>query len=1261
MLFCVWTFPLFAVTGCGKQLARMEENQTRLQAMIAANTRDLATISDQLHTGQGKIHDSLQTLDADTQQVAAAVGTVQQEQRQFRAAVAAGHEGLHNRIAKVQDSQQTLQGGVTGVAEVTQRTAADLTALAREHGTLHAVVQANQQELTGRLGAVTNNQQRIQTGLGDLRQASTGLARDIASVAAKHDTLYATVQDNDRRLAERLTALADGTERVCANITHVDTLLQRMATDLAAGHTALQEQLGASRDGLATQIAALATQQQTLQAGVDTLDGKADRTAADLADTRSSLQDTLRVSREVLTGQMAASLQNQQTLHSNVQGLHDKADKMTEDIGEVAAGQTALHQTVQANHDVVLTAMAGLTDGQDTLRSSLTRLDGKADRTSGDLTALAQGQQSLYESVQANHDAVAAGLTGLAEGQTVLRDNVSTLDGKTEALAAAQNAFQQTLLSHRQAVNDGVAQLAQGQQTLRAQMESLAALATRTADSLAGVGDQQATLQQTLQNAAEMLSEKMNRTAAGLSQLGQQQAALQESLRTGHLALTARATELADHQKALQNGIDGLAQATQRVSANCAAITAAQDVLHQTLTTRSNQATEQMKVVADLQEQMKGNLEALTAVAGQAALDILALSNGQTGLTKTVTAGVTDLGTRTDKVAAELTAVAAGQNSLQEALARQGQTASGQMARLTEGQQQIQSGLDTLTATTGQASLDILAVQDGQAGLAQAVQTGVADLSQQTKEITTGLVAVAAAQNSLQDSLNRHGQAVSGQMAQVVEGQRQTHSGLETLTATTGQASLDILAVREGQAGLTQAVQTGVADLSRQTKEVTTGLATVADAQNKLQDSLQRHGQNVASQMAQVVEGQRQTHSGLDTLTATTGQASLDILAVRDGQADLTQAVQTGAADLSTRTKEIAAGLGAVAAAQSTLQDSLQRHGQNVSHQMAQVVEGQRQTHSGLETLTATTGQTALDILGVAERQEALKAAVQTQYETSATHLAALANQQEQMHSDLDTLTATAGQTALDVIAMTTRQEAIQAAVQGQGAALDARTAALANGQQQIQSDLEVVTATTGQASLDTLALGKSQGQLAQAVQAGRQETAGLLTALSQGQQNGAARLEAAQAQVATVTASIAALERQVASLQGLLQAGLQGTATLLGTTDQQRQQFETRVGHDLQAVIDSLAQLRQTQASLQDQIAQVQKSTQGQADNLRSVIEQIKATSNAGGRAPEPLPEVNDFTEESESRQPPADIRVGAAGEDAAVPEIAETPVAAK
>ncbi|MCX5645606.1 MAG: hypothetical protein NTZ17_13170 [Phycisphaerae bacterium] len=813
ILFCALVIPLFAVAGCGEQMARMEENQVRLQALIAANARELATISAQLHTGQGKINESIQTLDGDTQQVASNVTTVQNQQQQLQSTVAAGNEGLNRRIGSVEDNQRTLQGSVAQVSGVTRRTAADLTALGQQHAALHQMVQANQQQLTGSLGAVANNQQRIQTGIGDLRHANDGLADRLTSMAAKHDTMYATLQSNDKLMAERLAALASSDRQICDDIANVHTFLQTVATNLAAANSALKEQLGTSHDSLATQVAALASSQQQLQAGVDALGGKADQTAAQIVDTKSSLQETLKVSREVLTGQMTASLQHQQTLQGDVRGVSDKADKLTSQ------------------------------------------------------------QQSLYEAVKTNHDVVVTKLAEVSDTQTKLQAGVSSLGDRTSQTVADLT------------------------------------------NSIAG-----------------------------------QQAALQQTINAGHVVLTARATELAASQQALQSGIDNLGQATQRVASDIAGMAAGQDTLGRTLKAHSDKVNEQVVTLTNAQKEMKANLDTLTATTGQTSLDILALGGNQTKLTQTVKAGVADLGARTDKAAAGLTAVAAGQNSLGETLNRQGQAVSGQVAKIANGQQQMQSSLDALTATTG---------------------------------------------------------------------------------------------------------------------------------------------------------------------------------------------------------------------------------------------------------------QTALDVLAITARQDAVRTALQSHDEASHTQIAKLANDQQQMQGSLDT-----------------------------------------------------VTAITGQASLDALAMNDNQGQLGQAVQAGRQEMAGRLTVLAQEQQNWSGRLDAAQAKVATIAQSLAALEQQIAKLQEAVQTGLQGTTTALGATSQQRQQFEVKVSRDIQAVIDSLAGLRQTQTSLQEQITQVQKCTQGQADSIRSVIDQMKATPTVNNRATEQAPAMENLTGASEPKQSGAEFRISAAAEK---PPVATMPEAAK
>jgi hypothetical protein len=94
-----------------------------------------------------------------------------------------------------------------------------------------------------------------------------------------------------------------------------------------------------------------------------------------------------------------------------------------------------------------------------------------------------------------------------------------------------------------------------------------------------------------------------------------------------------------------------------------------------------------------------------------------------------------------------------------------------------------------------------------------------------------------------------------------------------------------------------------------------------------------------------------------------------------------------------------------------------------------------------------------------------------------------------------------------------------------------------------------------------------------------------------------------------------------------------------------------------MQAVIDSLAQVRQTQTSLQEQITQVQKSTQGQSDSLRSVIERMKTSPNANDRVRDEVPDVEDTVGASQAEPAPAEVQVS----QAAVAPAPEAPQAAE
>ncbi len=906
---CAMVALLFVVSGCGEQLTRMEENQIKLQAMMAANAREIATLSSQVHHGAGKLTEGIQNLDAQDKAIAAEVQTVRNDQRRLHETVVAGNQGLDAKVSGLQESQRALHDRVAQVQDVTGRTASDLTTLAQQHTALHETVQTNQRELNKHVGVVVSNQQGIQAGVARLQQAEEGLARDVASVAGKQDALSAAIQDHHGQAAERLASLAAGQEKLSTDLLTVNALVQtgtqsldgklavleqnqrdhragieRVASTvtqtataiaaMAAAQTAMQESLNGNYEQIAGRLASLTRSQQSLQGGVDTLNGKVDRAASDSATAASSLQETMRISREVVTGQMAASLQNQQSIQAAVQELNGKTDGLTAGVAAISTEQAAARETSKANQGAALTAMAGLSDGQ---------------------------------------------------------------------------------------------------QALRDRVDTLTATAGQTALSVLTLNNGQATFQQAMQAGMNGLHERADRTAADVHGMAERQDAFQQSIKASNESLTARTAAIVEGQQALK---------------------------------------------VDLGK----------------------------------TAGVID------RAYADLTAVAIAQETLQTALAARSDEISSRVARVENSQKVFGDSLDVVTATTGQTALDVLGLSENHADLHRSVKTGN-----------------------------------------------------EAIIART--TALD--------------------------------------------------------------ESQKALGSRLDVLTATTGQTALDVLTLNNDQSKTAKAVQNGLADLRERTDRVA--------------------------------NNQQQTHNGMEVLTATTGQTALDVLSIAGRQDTLHKAIQSQSESADARMAKLADNQQRMHNGIEVLTATAGQTALDVIGMSGRQDALQQAIRSQSESTDSRMVKLAEDQQKMQSGLDAVAATTGKTARDVVALSDVQTRSEQAAQAGRTELAGKLAAMTQDQQSWLQRFDAAQSRLQAMADGMATLDQQLAKLQGSLQGGLQSATTLLSENGQQRQQFEAKVAQDMQAVIDAIAQLRQAQALLQEQMSQVQKNTQSQADTLKATIDQIR------------------------------------------------------
>ena len=93
-----------ATGGCGKQVARMEANQVRLQAMVLANARQLATVSSQVYAGQNQTNRTLAQIDQKANNITAEVLAVQSTQAQLRQTVVSGNQQINAKIAQLESN-----------------------------------------------------------------------------------------------------------------------------------------------------------------------------------------------------------------------------------------------------------------------------------------------------------------------------------------------------------------------------------------------------------------------------------------------------------------------------------------------------------------------------------------------------------------------------------------------------------------------------------------------------------------------------------------------------------------------------------------------------------------------------------------------------------------------------------------------------------------------------------------------------------------------------------------------------------------------------------------------------------------------------------------------------------------------------------------------------------------------------------------------------------------------------------------------------
>jgi len=95
-----------SLAGCGRQMARIDESQLELQAMVEANSQQIAGIATRLEQNQQELHVVIENVQNDVAKVAVDVAAVAETQMKLHEAVQSSSQQVTGEMASLEQNQQ---------------------------------------------------------------------------------------------------------------------------------------------------------------------------------------------------------------------------------------------------------------------------------------------------------------------------------------------------------------------------------------------------------------------------------------------------------------------------------------------------------------------------------------------------------------------------------------------------------------------------------------------------------------------------------------------------------------------------------------------------------------------------------------------------------------------------------------------------------------------------------------------------------------------------------------------------------------------------------------------------------------------------------------------------------------------------------------------------------------------------------------------------------------------------------------------------
>ena len=192
------------LAGCGRQMAKIDENQAHLQMMVKANSLQIAEIASRLEENQQELQAVIGSVQNDVAKVSADVAAMADAQMKLHETVQNGNLQVTDKITAIGQTQKALSTSlgqaISGVHGETQKVAADVTAVTAEQAKLYETVQENNLQLTNKVAVIEQAQRQRHNTIGSMEDNINALASSISGLGEDVLKLQEILQSNIREL-----------------------------------------------------------------------------------------------------------------------------------------------------------------------------------------------------------------------------------------------------------------------------------------------------------------------------------------------------------------------------------------------------------------------------------------------------------------------------------------------------------------------------------------------------------------------------------------------------------------------------------------------------------------------------------------------------------------------------------------------------------------------------------------------------------------------------------------------------------------------------------------------------------------------------------------------------------------------------------------------------------------------------------------------------------------------------------------------------